>query len=71
MPYDGLRPYLDVLEQQGRMRWVDKEVDKDSEIGAIVRMIFRAMPEDKRYGIGFRNIKVLPGGRVVAGIVAA
>ena len=71
MAFDGLRPYLQVLEQQGLMRWVDKEVDKDWEIGSVVRMIFRAMDEDKRYGIGFRNIKGFPGGRVVAGVVAA
>ena len=70
MPYDGLRPYLQVLEQQGLMRWVDKEVDKDWEIGTVIRMIFRAMPEEKRYGIGFRNIKGFPGGRFVAGVIA-
>ena len=34
-------------------KWVDKEVDKDWEIGAVLRMIFRAMDEDNRYGIGF------------------
>ncbi|MBM3487287.1 MAG: UbiD family decarboxylase [Alphaproteobacteria bacterium] len=71
MAYDSLRPYLQVLEQQGMMRWVDVEVDKDWEIGAIVRMIFRAMPEEARYGIGFRNIKGFPGGRVVAGVIGA
>ena len=71
MSYDGLRPYLQVLEQRGMMRWVDKEVDKDWEISAVLRMIFRAMSEGNRYGIGFRNIKGYPGGRVVAGVVAA
>ena len=71
MAYDSLRPYLQVLEQNGMMRWVDKEVDKDWEISSVLRMIFRAMPEDKRYGIGFRNIKGFPGGRVVAGVIAA
>ena len=71
MPYDSLRPYLQVLEQQGLMRWVDKEVDKDWEIASVARMIFRAMPEEKRYGIGFRNISGFPGGRVVAGVVAS
>jgi UbiD family decarboxylase len=50
---------------------VDKEVDKDWEIGSVVRMIFRAMAQEKRYGIGFRNIKGYPGGRVVAGCIAA
>lgn len=71
MPYDSLRSYLQVLEKRGLLRWVDKEVDKDWEIGSVVRMIFRAMAEEKRYGIGFRNIKGYPGGRVVAGCIAA
>ena len=63
MPYNSLRPYLQVLEERGLFRWVDKEVDKDWEIGSVVRMIFRAMQEENRYGIGFRNIKGFPGGR--------
>ena len=71
MAYDSLRPYLDVLEQQGKMRWVDKEVDKDWEIGAIARMMFCALPEADRCGLGFRNIKGFPNGRVVAGVVAS
>ena len=67
MAYESLRPWLQVLEQQGMFRWVDKEVDKDWEVGAIMRMIFRAMDEDNRYGIGFRNIKGHDGGRIVGG----
>lgn len=71
MPYESLRPYLDRLEQQGLMRWIDKEVDKDWEISAVGRMIFRGMPEERRYGMGFRNIRGYPGSRVVSGVVAA
>ena len=71
MAYESLRPWLQVLEQQGMFKWVDKEVDKDWEIGAVLRMIFRAMDEDNRYGIGFRNIKGFKGGRVVGGVVAS
>jgi UbiD family decarboxylase len=71
MAYESLRPWLQVLEQQGMFKWVDKEVDKDWEVGAIMRMIFRAMDEDNRYGIGFRNIKGHDGGRIVGGVVAA
>ena len=71
MPYNSLRPYLQVLEERGLFRWVDKEVDKDWEIGSVVRMIFRAMQEENRYGIGFRNIKGFPGGRFVAGCIGA
>ncbi len=71
MAYDSLRSYLASLEQQGLFRWVDKEVDNDWEIGTIARMIFRAMPEERRCGVGFRNIKGFPGGRVVAGVIAS
>jgi 4-hydroxy-3-polyprenylbenzoate decarboxylase len=71
MPYESLRPYLERLEQQGLMRWIDKEVDKDWEISAVGRMIFRGMTESQRYGMGFRNIKGFPGARVVSGVVAA
>ena len=71
MAYESLRPWLQVLEQQGMFKWIDKEVDKDWEIGAVFRMIFRAMDEDDRYGIGFRKIKGHEGGRVVGGVVAS
>ena len=71
MAYESLRPWLQVLEQQGMFKWVDKAVDKDWEIGSVFRMIFRAMDEENRYGIGFRNIKGHEGGRVVGGVVAS
>jgi UbiD family decarboxylase len=71
MPYESLRPYLDILEQRGLMKWVDKEVDKDWEISSVGRMMFRGMAEERRYGVGFRNIRGYPGTRVVSGVVAA
>src|SRR5258708_5620977 len=71
MPYESLRPYLETLEGKGLMRWIDREVDKDWEISAIGRMIFRGMQEQSRYGFGFRIIKGFPGGGVVSGVVAA
>jgi UbiD family decarboxylase len=71
MPYESLRPYLDRLEEENLIRWIDREVDKDWEISAIGRMIFRGMPEERRYGFGFRHIKDHPGGRVVSGVIAA
>lgn len=71
MPYESLRDYLDVLEEQRLFHWIDREVDKDWEIATIGRMLFRAMPEEQRFGVGFRNIKGYPGGRVVSGVVAA
>ena len=44
MPYDSLRPYLDRLEKENLVRWIDREVDKDWEISAIGRMPRIAIP---------------------------
>ena len=71
MPFEDLRSYLDVLEQGNLLRWIDKEVDKDTDISAIGRVMFLALAEEQRYGLGFRNIKGFPGGRVVSGVIAA
>ena len=71
MPFESLRPYLDALEKNGLFKWVEREVDKDWEISCIGRMLFRAMPEERRIGLGFNNIKDYPGSRVVAGVIAA
>ena len=71
MPFDGLRPYLETLERKNLLKWVEREVDRDWEIATVVRMMFRAMPEERRVGVGFRNVRGFPGARVVAGVVAA
>ena len=71
MSYDSLRPYLEVLEKKGLFRWIAAEVDKDWEIASIGRMIFRGLPEERRFGIGFNNVRGFPGGRVVCGAIAA
>ena len=71
MSYDSLRPYLEVLEKKGLFRWITAEVDKDWEISSIARMIFRGLPEERRFGIGFSNVRGFPGSRVVCGAIAA
>ena len=40
MPFEGLRDYLEALEEKGLFHWVDKEVDKDWEIASLARLIF-------------------------------
>ncbi len=71
MPFEGLRDYLEALEEKGLFHWVDKEVDKDWEIASLARLIFRGYPEERRFGMGFRNIRGFPGGRLVTGVIAA
>lgn len=52
-----LREHLSLLEERGLFRWVDTEVDKDTELSAIVRCLFRGLPQEKRFGVGFRRVR--------------
>lgn len=56
MAYKDLREFLDVLTRKGMMKWVEAEVDKDWEISAIARKVFRMKPEE-RFALGFRRVK--------------
>ena len=71
MPFEGLRDYLEALEEKGLFYWIDKEVDQEWEIASLARLIFRGFPEERRFGMGFRNIRGFPGGRLVTGVIAA
>src|SRR5262245_58611569 len=64
-----LRSYLVGLEKEGLFRWLDREVDKDWEIGAVTRLVFSGVSEQNRFGIGFSRIRGYPGTRVVVGVV--
>ncbi len=64
-----LRTFLTSLEHEGLFRWLDQEVEKDWEIGAITRLIFNGLSEPNRFGIGFSNIRGYPQMRVAAGVV--
>lgn len=52
-----LREHLKVLEERSLFRWVETEVDKDTELSAIVRCLFRGLPQEKRFGVGFRRVR--------------
>ena len=70
MAYEDLRTYLEALEREGLFHWVENEVDPAWEISSLSRMIFRGYREEARFGLGFRNIKDRPGGRMVTGVTA-
>jgi UbiD family decarboxylase len=55
--YDDLREYLQILEENGLLRWVEPEVDKDWEITAVTRLHFERHPPKGRCALGFRNVK--------------
>ncbi|HWP30058.1 MAG TPA: UbiD family decarboxylase [Chloroflexota bacterium] len=52
-----LREHLANLEAHGKLRRVQKEVDKDWEIGCIARWVFQAVPDEERYALLFERIK--------------
>ena len=57
MPFRDLREHLTLLEEKGLLRRIKSEVDKDWELGCIMRAVIRQPREDKRYAIWFERIK--------------
>jgi UbiD family decarboxylase len=57
MPYESFREYLETLEKNGSLKWIDAEVDKDWEITSVTRNYFRRVEEKDRCALGFRNVK--------------
>src|ERR1051325_5033045 len=70
MPYADLRAYLATLEEKGKLKRVTKEVDKDWEIAAVCRQLFKKIAPHKRPALMFENVKGfnMP---VVAGVLGA
>ncbi len=57
MPIESLRDYLPVVEKHGFMKRVSAEVDRDWEIGAVIREIYETLPAENRYGVYFEKVK--------------
>ncbi|MEW5722188.1 MAG: UbiD family decarboxylase [Thermodesulfobacteriota bacterium] len=57
MPYDNFQHYLEVLEREGCLKWIETEVDKDWEITSVARNYFRRVPGTHRRALGFRKVK--------------
>src|SRR5919109_1366582 len=57
MAYADLREYLAVLEKNGKLRRVKKEVEKDWELAAVCRQLFKKIPAEKRPAVMFDNVK--------------
>ncbi|HSR31664.1 MAG TPA: UbiD family decarboxylase [Anaerolineae bacterium] len=55
--YQDLRKFLKVLEDRSLLQWVDQEVDKEWEITAVTRTLFRKHPPENRPALGFRRVK--------------
>lgn len=57
MPYKDFREFLNVLEAKSLLKWVGSEVDKDWELGSLMRTVVKDFPDDRRFAIGFRKVK--------------
>ena len=70
MAYRDLRDYVAALEKHGKLKRVTKEVDKDWEIAAVCRQLFKKIPPARRPAVVFENVKGfdIP---VVAGVLGA
>ena len=70
MAYHDLREYVATLEKHGKLKRVTKEVDKDWEIAAVCRQLFKKIPPQNRPALVFENVKGfnIP---VVAGVLGA
>lgn len=70
MAYRDLRDYVTALERKEKLRRVTKEVDKDWEIAAVCRQLFKKIPPHRRPALIFENVKGfdIP---VVAGVLGA
>lgn len=55
-PYYDLRQYLETLEGQGMLTRVFEPVNKDTELGPLVRLQFRGLVEDERRAFLFENV---------------
>ena len=61
--YRDLREYLDVLDQNGKLRRIKRLINKDTELAPLVRLQFRGLPEDQRTAFVFDNITDVKGKR--------
>ncbi len=70
MPYEDLRHFLRVIEEKGKLFRIAKEVDKDWELSAVAKLVFRKIPDERRPALLFENVKgfSLP---VVTGVLGA
>ncbi|MEI9475990.1 MAG: UbiD family decarboxylase [Deltaproteobacteria bacterium] len=54
--YKDLREYLGLLEERGKLRRIQRQINKDTELAPLVRWQFRGLPESDRTGFLFENM---------------
>src|SRR5260370_2783175 len=56
MPYSDLQDYLARLESNGKLHWIEQQVDPAWEVSAITRHVFDRYGWNERPALGFRHV---------------
>ena len=59
--YRDLREYISVLQEQGKLVTIKREINKDTELHPLVRWQFRGLPEKERRAFVFDNVVDVKG----------
>lgn len=70
MAYRDIRDYMGALEAKGKLRRIGKGVDHTWELSCLARWMFQALPEEKRFGLLFEQVKGFDT-PVMTGIIGA
>jgi len=54
--YKDIREFVKILEEHGKLVRVKREINKDTELSALVRWQFRGLPEEERKAFFFENL---------------
>ena len=57
MTHHTMRDFLAALEQKGLLRRIARPVDRMWEPAALAKWMYQALPEEKRFGMYFENVK--------------
>lgn len=73
--YKDIREYLGILQADGQLARIKREINKDTELSALVRWQLRGLPEKERKAFLFENVTDVKGkrynGTVLVGAHAA
>ncbi len=59
--YKDLREYIRVLEQNGKLVKIKREINKDTELMPLVSLQYRGLPESDRKAFLFENVTDVKG----------
>lgn len=69
--YRDLREYVRVLEENGKLIRIKRQIDKDTELSPLVRWQFRGLAESERKAFLFENVGDAQGTKYNGSVLAA